>query len=390
MVVARARSQCARVVSGSRLGPSKRIAPVRTGGIELSCAMVKTFVHMNDFELGQARRWRKEGKGISEIAKLLARDERTVSRRLKRPARQRPPKQGRPLQLTPAVCKTLEQSLNVLLKQANAEKEVTVAMVKEHAQSNLSERSIRDAFHKRGIRFHKLREKPILTLDDVKARRDFASQYLGKTKAQWLANPHAIVDNKHFLMCLEKKGRSHAARRSVRGAYRRGKEQSVAPHLVKPKDTIKFPAKSVAVTAAVVKGRVRVWHYVEGRWNAQKAVRVYEGRLVKVLRKSYPNVEQSARGRYVALEDNDPAGCKASAAVRAKAALRISTMNLPRRSPDLNVLDYSLWREINVRMREQEKGFAENKKESVEEFKKRLRRTALSLPQSVVSKAAPA
>ena len=54
------------------------------------------------------------------------------------------------------------------------------------------------------------------------------------------------------------------------------------------------------------------------------------------------------------------------------------------------MLDYSLWHEINVRMREQEKGFAENKKESVEEFKKRLRRTALSLPQSVVSKAAPA
>ena len=60
---------------------------------------------------------------------------------------------------------------------------------------------------------------------------------------------------------------------------------------------------------------------------------------------------------------------------------------LPPRSPDLNVLDYSIWHEINVRMRKQEAAFDEAKKETMDEYLKRLRHTALTLPTSVVSKA---
>ena len=53
--------------------------------------------------------------------------------------------------------------------------------------------------------------------------------------------------------------------------------------------------------------------------------------------------------------------------------------------PDLNRLDYSIWAEINRRMRKQELKWAASKKESRKGFLKRLRRTAINLPSSFVS-----
>ena len=55
---------------------------------------------------------------------------------------------------------------------------------------------------------------------------------------------------------------------------------------------------------------------------------------------------------------------------------------LPRKSPDLNVLDYALWHEVNVRMRGQESSWPADKRESADEYKQRLRKTAFSLPKS--------
>ena len=65
----------------------------------------------------------------------------------------------------------------------------------------------------------------------------------------------------------------------------------------------------------------------------------------------------------------------------------IQEIRLPKRSPDLSVLDYCLWHEVNKRMRQQERKFRPSFKESEEAFKKHLRRTALGLPKSLVSRA---
>ena len=50
---------------------------------------------------------------------------------------------------------------------------------------------------------------------------------------------------------------------------------------------------------------------------------------------------------------------------------------LPKRSPDLDVLDYAVWADVNRRMRKQEKNWTAKKKESREQYLARLRRTAL-------------
>ena len=149
---------------------------------------------------------------------------------------------------------------------------------------------------------------------------------------------------------------------------------------------MRFPAPGVTVTAAVIKGRVRVWHYIDGPWNGDKAAAMYKGPLLRAMTRAYPEHARARRRKWVVLEDNDPAGYKSSKALAAKTEVGIVTDDLPRRSPDLNVLDYALWHAINLRMRKQEASWPSDKKESADEYKQRLRKTALGLPQSYVAK----
>ena len=114
---------------------------------------------------------------------------------------------------------------------------------------------------------------------------------------------------------------------------------------------------------------------------------MYSGPLAKALRSAYPEVPKSRRGKFIVLEDNDPTGYKSGLGKQAKQGAGILTDYLPRRSPDLNVLDYRIWAEINSRMRTQEKSFTRAKRETQQQYLARLKRTALSLPRSFVEKA---
>jgi hypothetical protein len=291
---------------------------------------------------------------------------------------------GRKKSITPSDVKRLIAAMERLQKNADAEKEVTVDMVKAEVGVTASNRVVLNALHKEDIYFYRLKEKPLLEDRDVESRGEWSEVNARRSKTQWVKFPHAIIDNKHFQIYTNKYGRQHAARRGIRGAYQK---KGTAPkrHLVKPKASIKFPAKGVVVMAGVIKGRIRMWEYCDGNWNGEKAAAMYKGPLLKAMKRAYP--ERSSTSHWTVLEDNDPSGYKSRKALTAKSEAHISTLDLPRRSPDLNVLDYSLWSIINRNMRAQERSFKKSKKETATEFKARLRRTALSLPESVVKKA---
>jgi hypothetical protein len=243
------------------------------------------------------------------------------------------------------------------------------------------------SFHGKGVYFRALKERPLLEDRDRKDRRKWSQKRKKRSQQMWAKKkPHAVIDCKRYELYRNREARSFAAKRSVRGAYQK-KGAEPTPAVVKPKGgKNKFPAKGVKVCAAVIKGRIRMWHYIDGRWNAKKAAAMYQGPLLKAMTKAFPG--RGANAKWEVLEDNDPAGFKAGEALQAKRRAKIVTDDLPRRSPDFNVLDYSLWREVNKRMRQQERKFPWNKKETGDQFKERLRRTALGLPESVVGKAA--
>ena len=326
------------------------------------------------------RRWHEEeGMNSNAIAALLNRAPSTIRRRLGKAPR----RTGRP-KMSEKDYKKCHRALVAMQKEARGKAEVTAAMVRRRSGVSYCERTIRDAFRSHGTPFKKLREKPMLTADDVKERLAFAEKYHTKSKRSWLSHPHAIIDNKKFPMYIDHKGRVHAARRSVRGAYRSGAD-AVQPYLVKPKATIKFPAAGAMVTAGVIRGKIRFWHVTEGRWNGKKAVAMYS-ELKKAVSRAFPDRAARPHPRWTILEDNDPSGYKSNIAIAEKRALRLDVMPLPRRSPDLNVLDYSLWAAIGKRLRQQEADFPAAYKESRPGFLKRLRKTALGLPVSVVRK----
>ena len=155
---------------------------------------------MTSEERRLAQEWYSQNKKPSEIAELLNRDTSTLTRLLcmKKAAK----KQGRPEALTDAAVDLLERRLDELIVKADGRRTVTADWLMKATKCKASKKSVLKALHKRNIYFRKLREKPVLTPEDVKARLAFAKKYRNKTKDWWLRNVHAFIDGKHFQVYL--------------------------------------------------------------------------------------------------------------------------------------------------------------------------------------------
>ena len=135
--------------------------------------------------------------------------------------------------------------------------------------------------------------------------------------------------------------------------------------------------------AGVGNGKVLVWEYIEGRWNSSEAVRLHKSAILTALQREYPH-----RRRFTILEDSDPTGFNSKAAVQAKEDSSRDVFEIPKHSPQLNMLDYYyLWSAVNKRMRATERNGLADKKEKRPAFLHRLRRTAKSIPREDVLEA---
>ena len=177
--------------------------------------------------------------------------------------------------------------------------------------------------------------------------------------------------------------RRRAAREGSWGSFRT-KKQGLLQQYVRPSKRLRWNpgARGVHVLAGVGNGKVLLWEYIDGvRWCGKVAAEMYEGPLKNALEKEYPG-----RSSHTILEDNDPTGFRSKAGMAAKKNISVKQLEIPKRSPQLNVCDYALWDQINRRMRNQEKRFRPDYRESRKCFLARLRRTALRLPASFINK----
>ena len=136
------------------------------------------------------------------------------------------------------------------------------------------------------------------------------------------------------------------------------------------------------IAGGVGHGKVLVWHAVEGKWGGAEAEKLYRDAVAPALKKKLPRKKD-----FFILEDNDPAGNQSARGKGVKKDLRLKLLRIPRRSPDLNVLDYFVWSEVERRMRQQEATWAATKRETRAAFIQRLRRTALRLSPAAINKA---
>ena len=177
-------------------------------------------------------------------------------------------------------------------------------MLKKAAKTNVCDKTIRRALLSKGIKFRRLRTKPTLTREDIKARLLFAETYKGKSVAWWKSNIHMIIDCKTFPAYTTARGRSYAAQREIRGVYRELGQGLDDAYVLAPRDLKFKPGSSaVKIVAGIGKGKVLLWHDYGKNWNGTVAAEVYKGPMLAALKENWPG-----RKSFNVLEDNDPTG----------------------------------------------------------------------------------
>ena len=128
-------------------------------------------------------------------------------------------------------------------------------------------------------------------------------------------------------------------------------------------------------------GKLLLWKIMDGRnWNGDVASEMYSGCIKDAVKSARPRNRCS-----LVLEDNDPSFTSRKG-VQAKRAAKIVTFKIPRRSHGLNVCDYTLWHEINKRMRKTEAKWEMDRLDTRAQYFARLRRTAMRLPTSFIKR----
>ena len=322
----------------------------------------------------------EQRKGPAEIARTLRRSLSSISRLL---AQKRAPRPiGRPRALTEAKVDRIVALLERMVTAADGSEEVTMDMLMRRARLKVSKRVVADALHARGYRFRDLREKPILTPDDVGERHAWAKKYAHKSRDWWLRAVHVHLDNHVFKVATTGKGRKLLAKRRVRGVYRT-KGKSLESAHVKPSSKLHLSlgAKGILKAGGIGGGQLLVWQTIAGPWSGSEAAALYANVVQPALRARYPRTR-----RFCILEDNDPTGNRSKKGIEAKRQAHLEVLHIPKRSPDLNVMDYAVWAEVERRMRAQEKKWPASKAETRTAFARRLDRTARGLSNDFIDK----
>ena len=322
-----------------------------------------------------------QGEAPVDIATLFKRSLSAVCRLL---AQKKAPKPvGRPAKLTEERIDKLVDLIENMVEKAEGSYEVTLPTIMKRAKLKFCEKTIANALHDRGYYFRPLRQKMVLTPADVKERFAFSKKYRKKPRSFWLKKIKGYFDNKHFKVATTAAGRKHLAQQKVRGCYRK-KGKGLNPGHVKPSPknhgSSGFAKKGALVMGGVGGGSVFVWHVIDDRWSGEVAASVVNTVMKPALKKKNPSAKS-----YLILEDNDPTGNRAKACMKAKRKANIRLFYIPKRSPDLNVLDYAIWSHVNLLMRRQERAWPKDKRETRDEFIKRLGSTARNLPRKFIN-----
>ncbi len=356
--------------------------------VSFVCTMRKQFT---DAELDKILKWKADSRTPIEIHNQLVKDRKrlkqkgpdltTVRRFLKGSTHQRSATEtrGRKRALTPTNLKTMDRVRDELLTKADCEREISWDEVIRKARVRKVDRTTAAKHMKKELGVTALRPRAKLTRNDIdEANRKRICNRLRKLPSKyWTASVHLTMDNKRWPFPRSLRGKKYLRQTKVRFVLRK-KNEGLKRGYTKP-DQRKHRTNlgGVNLVAGIIKGKVRVWHYFDGRWTGKKAAEVYKNVVGPALVRAH-----GKKRSYTIVEDNDPTGYKSKEGKRAKTELNISPIEFPTYSPDMNACDYALWDEVERRMKQQ----TAPKHETREGFKARLRRTALGIPKGVVLK----
>ena len=347
--------------------------------------------HFTDDELDTIQKLKAEKATPVNIQARLVKDRKR--RRQKRPAlttvrrslkgdtfkRSGVEARGRKLLWSAANLATMDRKRDELIVKADGSWEVTwdeiirKSRVPEGDASTAAKR-MKGTF---GIKRRNPRLKPIRNDIDEAERKRICNKLRKLPASYWTKSVCLYMDNKKWPFSTSVRGKKYIKQSRVRGHLRKRCEGLKKGYTKHDKRKHKANLGSTNVCAGTIQGKVRVLYYFDGPWCGDTASAIYRDIIAPALKKHH-----GTKRRYVILEDNDPTGYKANVSKKAKADLGIIPMDFPTYSPDLNPCDYSLWEEVQTRM-DKQKAPA---RESVDAFKARLKRAAMSIPLAVVNK----
>lgn len=177
------------------------------------CSMPGASMNQQDIKL--ARSWFVEGEAsVSEIARRLKRSPSTVSRPLTKKSHAK--KNCRPMLFTPAAVALLSSRLEALVAKADGKHQVTYSMLKRTFRYKASTRTLARILRAQGVAFRKMREKPVLTTNDITERKAFAAEYKSKPKSFWTDCVQLVID------CVQPRYQQPQGSRGQRGGEGHG------------------------------------------------------------------------------------------------------------------------------------------------------------------------
>ena len=345
--------------------------------------------HLTPAEFDFIRQQEALGKGPVELHKALTR--RRARQGLATPTlprfrlalrgvsykRSRKETRGRKANISRSSVLKLNSVRKKLIKKAQGQREVRWEDVcKSSRVRKVHRTTLLRAFRRENIpvQARSPRLKPGRTSQQAAARVAYCKKWARKPAPFFVDDVDLIIDNKQFDIPTTQRARQYMAAQRVR-FHLRTPAEGVQPEMTKPgRKKNRMNTGAVAkVCAGISNGRIVMWEYLTKRWTGEEAAKLYQGAIIKTLKKA-----RGVKPKYHVFEDNDPTGYKSKAGMKAKAELGIDAIPMPVFSPDLNPLDFCLWEEITRRMVERQPKHVE----TVKEFKKRMRMTALRLSPS--------
>ncbi|CAE8671507.1 unnamed protein product, partial [Polarella glacialis] len=290
---------------------------------------------------------------------------------------------GRKRKMKPDMIKKVNKARMDLVKLAKGEREVHWPEILKKARAKVdpttAARRLQDAGH--DVKWRSPRHELLRDPEHKQERMDICGRWRRKPTTYFTEELDLIMDNKKWDIPTYDRARRFHKMKKVRG-HLRTRQEGFKPGFAKPnmkKQRLNVGAY-VVVVAGIINSRVKVWHYLDKKqWNGQIAADINKGPIHRALKRCH-----GEKGRYVVLEDNDPTGYKSNLAKGVKAELGITAMQFPRYSPDLNPCDFFLRDEASIerRMTKNDPGG----REAASHYKERLKRTAMAIPEDVISK----
>ena len=279
--------------------------------------------HLSPEELDAIQGWKAQGLLASDILRKLKAARRrgrasgpslkSVRRAMKGHSFKRTgvETRGRKRSLSAVNVRALERARKRLIKNADGDEEVHWSDVIRAARvpavhRSTAARAVRAAGH--NVQRRTPRLKPDRTNVDERQRKDLCDKYRKLPAAFWTTKIHAYTDCKRWTIPRNVRGHKFLNKLKVR-FHLRTPEEGIQRGFTKPdpRKHLRNVGPKVNVFAAVVAGRVRVWHYLPGRWSGAVAADLYRSVLSPVMKRHYGD-----KKKYVILEDNDPTGFKSN------------------------------------------------------------------------------